>query len=86
MYRVRLSRQAQRDLDRLPEEIWLRIEAALRELKEPARPHGSAKIRGSSDTYRIRIGDYRAICDVDDAERSVMVLRVQHRREAYRGW
>lgn len=84
MYRVRLSRQAQKDLDRLPDEIWQRIQTALVALRQNPRPHGSTKLRGSSDGYRVRIGDYRALYDVDDAERLVMVLRVQHRREAYR--
>ena len=86
MYRVRLSRQAQKDLDRLPDEVWQRVQSALAALRENPRPQGSAKLRDGSDTYRVRIGDYRALYDIDDAERAVMVLRVQHRREACRHW
>jgi mRNA interferase RelE/StbE len=86
MYRVRLSRQAQKDLDHLPDEIWQRMQGALAALQENPRRQGSAKLRGGGATYRVRIGDYRALYDVDDAERVVMVLRVQHRREAYRKW
>ena len=32
--------------------------------------------------YRIRIGDYRVICDIDAEE--IIVLRIRHRREVYR--
>jgi len=35
--------------------------------------------------WRIRVGDYRVIYDVDDDERLVIILAVLHRREAYRG-
>lgn len=84
MYRVRLSRQAQKDLDRLPDAIWQRVQPVLAALQENPRPLGSIKLRGGGDTYRVRIGDYRALYDVDDAEKTIMVLRVQHRREAYR--
>jgi len=34
--------------------------------------------------WRIRVGDYRIIYDVDDDQRLVVILMVMHRREAYR--
>jgi mRNA interferase RelE/StbE len=35
--------------------------------------------------YRIRIGDYRVVDDVDDEASAVTVLRIRHRRDVYRG-
>jgi mRNA interferase RelE/StbE len=84
MYRVKLSKHALKDADRLPEEIWQRILDALRTLEQSPRPHGCVKIRGDVSLYRIRVGDYRALYDIDDANRLVVVMRIQHRREAYR--
>jgi len=62
-----------------------RIRDALLLLRDDPRPRGCKKLRGGTDTYRIRIGDYRAVYDVDDEARTVLLLRVRHRREVYRG-
>lgn len=36
-------------------------------------------------TYRFRVGDYRVLCDVRQGEITVLeVLRVRHRKNAYR--
>ena len=34
--------------------------------------------------WRMRVGDYRVIYDVDDAQQLVVILAVLHRREVYR--
>jgi mRNA interferase RelE/StbE len=34
--------------------------------------------------WRYRIGDYRTICSINDAQGAVLVLRVAHRKDAYR--
>lgn len=84
MYNVRLSKHAVKDMDDVPDPVGQRINAALEALIEHPRPPGCKRIRGVDDTYRIRVGDYRVLYDVDDASRSVLVLRVQHRKDAYR--
>jgi mRNA interferase RelE/StbE len=47
------------------------------------RPRGIVKLAGSDD-YRVRVGDYRIVYAVDDAEQVVIVARIAHRREVYR--
>lgn len=48
-------------------------------------PPGCRKLQGSShEDYRIRIGDYRVLYEIDDAAHVVRIMRVRHRREAYR--
>lgn len=59
--------------------------AAVRALGAVPRPPGARKLQGSGrDDYRIRIGDYRVLYEVDDTARVVRIMRVRHRREAYR--
>jgi len=41
-------------------------------------------MEGSLRDWRLRIGNYRVIYEIDDDARRVIVLRVKHRREAYR--
>ena len=48
------------------------------------RPSGVRKLRGASNLWRLRVGDYRVIYSVGDAERVVDVVAVRHRSEAYR--
>lgn len=85
MYKLLLTNRASKELDRLRGGMWERAREALLQLAEEPRPPGSKKLRGGFEAYRIRIGDYRAIYDIDDDKRTVTVLRVKHRRDVYRG-
>ncbi len=84
MYEVLLSARAERDLKRLSAEVFYRVVAKLKSLSTQPRPEGSGKLAGSHSGYRIRVGDYRVIYEIDDAEETVKVMWVRHRREAYR--
>ncbi|MGL4501170.1 MAG: type II toxin-antitoxin system RelE family toxin, partial [Planktothrix sp.] len=41
-------------------------------------------LKGGDNSYRIRIGDYRVVYIIDDQDRIVRIMRVRHRRDAYR--
>ncbi len=83
-YRVTLKRVADRDLDRLTRETASQVAQTLRALAIDPRPPGTVKLRGSRNHYRLRVGDYRILYEVDDAARTVTIARVRHRREVYR--
>jgi len=83
VYRIDLSRRAEKDLERLPSRGAARVIAVLRHLAEEARPPGADKLV-AVEGYRVRVGEYRIIYDVDDAAHVVTVYRVRHRREVYR--
>jgi len=85
VYRLRLANRAQKDLDRLQGRAWERVRDALIGLRDDPRPHGGTKLRGGADTFRIRVGNYRVLYDVDDSRETITVLRVRQRRDAYRG-
>jgi mRNA interferase RelE/StbE len=61
-----------------------RIVAAIRSLVRDPRPTGCEKLSGEADRYRIRVGRYRIIYSIGDAELVVAVVRVGHRKEVYR--
>ncbi len=48
------------------------------------RPAGVKKLPGSRGDWRIRIGEYRIIYEIDDTAKTVTVLQVEHRRDVYR--
>lgn len=84
MYEVYLEGAAERDLRRLPAEAFHRIIPRIRALAQNPRPPGCRKLTGSENDWRIRIGAYRVVYEIDEAEEAVRVFGVRHRREAYR--
>ncbi len=83
-YRVEVHRSVYKDLDRVPAHYVSRIKQILQALQEDPRPPGVKKLRGQENTYRLRVGPYRILYDINDAEKRVYVHAVVHRREAYR--
>lgn len=83
VYRVELTRSAERDLRRLPRHVLKRIDRKILGLADDPWPGGVKKLQGSESTYRIRVGDYRILYEVEDEAILVLVVRVRHRREVY---
>ncbi|MEW6714819.1 MAG: type II toxin-antitoxin system RelE/ParE family toxin [Nitrospirota bacterium] len=62
----------------------MKFEEIILELYEEARPHNSKKLKGSGSKWRIRVGDYRVLYEIDDLQKIVKVYRIAYRREVYR--
>lgn len=61
-----------------------RIVARITALATNPRPHGSEKLAGYDDRYRIRQGSYRVVYEIDDDAGCVTIYKIGHRREVYR--
>lgn len=48
------------------------------------RVQGKGLTAGLSDQWRYRIGDYRVLCEIRDAELIVLAIEIGHRRDIYR--
>ena len=83
-YTVRFASTATRDFRRLPVQIQDRVRFAIRRLAVNPRPPGVRKLSGNAADYRIRVGQYRVLYDINDAEILVYIVRIGHRREVYR--
>jgi len=83
-YRLIIKRSAERDLRRLPRELFLRLNKQILALREEPRPAMVRKMEGSVSDWRLRVGDYRLLYEVNDTERTVTIVRVRHRRDVYR--
>ena len=82
-YKIFILRRAQKELAALPAEAFERAKETILNLGEEPRPPGCRKLTGR-DGWRIRVGEYRVIYEIDDAQRTVAVLHVGHRRDVYR--
>jgi mRNA interferase RelE/StbE len=70
-------------LDALDDSVFTRVDKRIMMLASDPRAAGCTKLKGYKDHWRIRIGDYRVIYVTDDANRTVTITRVAHRREVY---
>ena len=84
-YRLVIRLAAERDLHILAPNILSRIDARIQDLANNPRPRGTERLRGPQGGFRLRVGDYRLLYDVDDAQQLVIIGRVRHRRDVYRG-
>jgi mRNA interferase RelE/StbE len=82
-YLLVVPKSVQKQLDRLPDQVYQRILKKIRILAEDPRPSGSLKLKGVDAEYRIRIGDYRLRYKIDDDKQLVILGRCQHRRNVY---
>ncbi len=77
-----LSKKAQKQLDKLSDNIAEPILKAIALLEETPRPIGCKKLKGRNG-YRIRVGNYRIIYEVFDSELIVDVIAVGDRKDIY---
>ena len=84
---VSLEPRAFTELEKLDRQAQSRIVRYFQERvagREDPRRLGKALKGDMGDLWRYRIGDYRAVCQIQDDRSNVLVLRVAHRREIYR--
>jgi mRNA interferase RelE/StbE len=82
---VFLSRRAEKFLSGLRDaKLYSRLRTAIDDLEQNVRPSGCVKLADEPDLYRIRVGDYRIIYQLNDPTLTVLVLSIGHRREIYR--
>jgi mRNA interferase RelE/StbE len=83
-YTIGVAPAAQRELGSLARDVQVRIAAKIGDLAAEPRPQGVTKIKGTQNVYRVRVGDYRIVYMIDDAEQSVLITAVGHRSDIYR--
>lgn len=80
-YEVQFTSAAARQIKKLPRPARDRVIEAVAGLQHEPQPRGSRKLAGEQTAWRIRVGDYRVIYDVLDAQLVVVVVQAGHRRE-----
>ena len=82
-YSIRIKRSAQRELAAIAQPARTRLVNAIDRLGEHPLIGSSLKgeLRG---LRRLRVGDYRIVYEVLDGELAILIVRVAHRRDAYR--
>lgn len=82
-YTVFVERYAQKQIMKLDKKAVPVIKAAIAGLADNPRPQGYIKLKGE-EAYRIRVGNYRIIYEIDDGKITVTVVAIGHRKDIYR--
>jgi mRNA interferase RelE/StbE len=82
MYQVVIEKQAQKQLAKISQPHYQSISEALQNLAANPRPHGYKRLKGRQG-FRVRVGDYRIIYNIEDNILTVFVLIIGNRRDVY---
>lgn len=81
-YTAVLSKKAQKQLDKLSDNIAEPLLEAIADLEKNPRPKGYKKLKGRSG-YRVRVGNYRIIYEIFDSKLIVDIITLGHRKDIY---
>lgn len=82
-YALGILPRAQRELGALSNDTYHRFREAIFALAHEPRPQSSRKLTGR-EGWRLRVGDYRVLYDIDDVKQTITIVHVGHRRDVYR--
>lgn len=87
-WRIEYTGSAQRSIRRLDPQIQRRLrdflENRLAYMDNPRQLGAALQGTPYQDLWRYRVGNYRIITEIDDDSIRILVVRIAHRREAYR--
>lgn len=87
MWQVEYTKRFLKELAALPVEIQSRVEPIVFQELESENPFELGyieKLKGYSDKYKIRVGDYRIGITLDQTTKTLVCQRVAHRKDIYR--
>ncbi len=82
-YSIELVRSIRKDLRRIARKEVPKILKAIQSLADDPRPASSKKLT-NEELYRIRIGNYRLLYEINDERLIVLVVKVGHRKDVYK--
>ena len=82
-YKILIKPSAVKELKSIPQKTLQKITDRIQNLSEDPRPTKCEKL-AAQEKYRVRQGNYRIIYSIDDTEKTVLVVKVGHRKDVYR--
>ncbi len=86
MYAIEFTRQAAKDLRNLPKPLIAQVHDKLRSVAaDPYGQHNNVKKLAGQPGYRLRIGDWRVMYELEDDRLVMLVVRIATRGQVYKG-
>ena len=83
MYSIVITEYAIRQLKKINKQMVASIKEAIAELAQNPRPHNHIKLT-NVEAYRVRVGNYRIIYEINDNVLIVTVVEIADRKQAYK--
>ncbi len=83
-YNLRFKPSVEKDFRSIPKSLLGRLLQRIQQLKAKPFPPQSSKLHAAERLYRLRVGDYRIVYEVDTDALEIIIQYVPHRREVYR--
>ena len=83
-YNISFKPSVEKDLKDLPKKIISRIMEKIKELANNPFPRRAIKLFNTEHLYRIPVGEYRIVYEVNNDNKEITIHYVRHRREVYR--
>ena len=82
-YSFIIKNAAKKEIKSLPDRYQKKVFYKMKEISNDPFLTGTKKLKDQEDLYRVRVGVYRIIYQIDLAENEINILRVRHRKNAY---
>jgi mRNA interferase RelE/StbE len=82
MYSIEFAKNSERDFDKLPKDMQIRLLNVLERIK--INPFHFIKRKEGTDNFILRVGDYRAILEIDLSKSVIYVVKIEHRKKIYK--
>jgi len=82
-YKIEYSEDSTKELTKIHKNDVKKIIAKIELLSDDPFPSGYKKIKGKLKLWRIRIGDYRVIYSIEQANLIIYIIRIRHRKDVY---
>jgi len=83
LFEVFVEDSAKKEIKKIPKDLIKAIEDGIEDLEKNPKPHGSKKIKGYANLWRIRFGKYRVVYELHEIEKRVIIFRIRHRKDVY---
>lgn len=83
-YQLKIKKSAEKELAALSLDTILSIRDRIRLLSNNPFPPGHKKLKGFKNLYRIRSGVYRIIYSIQHGELLIEIIKISHRKDAYK--
>lgn len=83
-FKIDIKRSFEKDINRLDRKLIPGIVEAIENLSQNPFSEQTKKLKGAESTYRLRIGDYRLLYQIDLKDKRIIIYYVRQRKDAYK--
>lgn len=85
-YSIEFRPSVLKSLKKFPRRDLVRVRKKIEELGQNLPEPNTTKMKGNNSFHKIRAGDYRIIYEIHDDRLVILIVKVGHRKDVYKGF